>query len=307
MKVMIAGATGFVGTRLVTRLLDRKDEVVVLTRDAARARQLEGPGCTITTYADIAATPPEGVDAVVNLAGENLFARRWNPAFKETIRKSRIDATRSIVEALRRTATRPAVLVNASATGFYGPHGDENLTEDAPAGSDFLAGVCKEWEEAAQPAADAGTRVVLLRTGVVLGRDGGALAQMVTPFRMFVGGPVGSGSQWLSWIHIDDLAGILLHALDTTSLSGPLNGTAPNPRTNREFSAALGKALGRPSWLPMPGFAMRMAVGEVAEVILTGQRVLPKKALDSGFVFRFPDLDAALKDLMQEIPAAKSA
>ena len=179
--------------------------------------------------------------------------------------------------------------------------------EDAPAGSDFLAGVCREWEETARAAEAKGTRVVLLRIGVVLGREGGALAQMLPPFRMFVGGPIGSGAQWFSWIHLEDLVGLILHALEQPALAGPVNACAPDPRTNREFSAALGRALGRPSWLPMPGFAMRMVVGEVADVILAGQRAVPRQALAAGFRFAFPDLEVALADLVGKVPAARSA
>ncbi len=293
MKVLIAGATGFVGARLVLRLLERNDQVLVLTRDPAKVKA----GTPLSWDAFIQA-PPAEVDAVVNLSGENLFARRWNSEFKELIRNSRVEATRRLVAAVGTGEFRPKTLVNASAIGIYGPHGDETLAEDASAGSDFLSGVCRDWEAEARTGEEKGMRVVLLRISVVLGRDGGALRQMLPPFKMFAGGPVGSGAQWFSWIHIDDLVGLILLALDHPQVTGPLNATAPDPRTNREFSAALGRALGRPSWLPMPGFALRLLVGEVAEIILAGQRVLPKRAQELGFVFRFPTVDAALADLV---------
>jgi hypothetical protein len=240
-------------------------------------------------------------DAVVNLAGENVFARRWTDQVKTLLRDSRVKSTENVVQSLanspRTAAGNPKVLVNASAIGYYGPHQDEELTEDSPPGDDTLARVCIDWEQAAQ-AVPSEVRVAVVRIGVVLDKSGGALAQMLTPFRMFVGGPVGSGKQWISWIHHEDLVGILLLALDNPKASGPINGTAPNPVTNQSFTQALGRALHRPSFLPTPAFALQLLLGEVAHLVTTGQRVLPRRALQLGYSFKFPDVDLALKDVL---------
>lgn len=300
MKILVAGATGFVGPCLVARLAERGDEVVAVSRDAAGARARGGGIATAISWDELAQGPPPGTAAVVNLAGENLFARRWSAQFKETLRRSRVDATRRIVEAIGKGGFAPKVLVNASAIGFYGPHGDEELGEDAPAGTDFLSGLCRDWEAEARAAEAKGVRVVCLRIGVVLGKDGGALKQMLPPFRMFAGGPVAGGAQWFSWIHREDLVGLTLFALDQPSLAGAVNATAPDPRTNRDFSTALGRALGRPSWLPMPAFLMRVLFGEVADVLAAGQRVLPRKAQAAGFEFRYARLEEALGDLLED-------
>jgi uncharacterized protein (TIGR01777 family) len=242
-------------------------------------------------------------DGILHLAGENIFNRRWNTEFKQLLRDSRVQSTRNVSAALcdapRRADGRPKVLVNASAIGFYGPHGDEELTEDSPPGSDFLASLCIEWENAARTVESAGIRCVLVRVGVVLDKAGGALAKMLTPFKLGAGGPVGNGKQWMSWIHNDDLASMFLLALDDARASGPLNGTAPHPVTNREFSKALGRAVHRPAFLPTPIFALRLGLGEVADVIATGQRVLPQRALAVGMPFRFPTIDTALADIFR--------
>jgi uncharacterized protein (TIGR01777 family) len=241
-------------------------------------------------------------DAVINLVGENIFGRRWSEEFKKLLFESRIKSTEHVAQALARqprTAAGAAkVLVNASAIGYYGPHGNEELDEDSPAGDDLLARLCVDWEKAARAAEPAGVRVVLVRVGVVLDREGGALSKMLTPFKMFVGGPVGSGRQWMSWIHHEDLVGLLLLALDNPQARGPLNGTAPNPVTNKEFSKALGRALHRPSFLPTPRFMLRVTLGEVADVITTGQRVLPRRGLALGYIFKFPEIDSALADVL---------
>jgi uncharacterized protein (TIGR01777 family) len=238
-------------------------------------------------------------DAVVNLAGENVFGHRWNAEVKALLHDSRIRATQNVAEALRRQAAgRPRTLVNASAIGYYGPHGDEELTEDGPPGDDFLARLCIDWEKSARAVEAAGVRCVTVRVGVVLDKEGGALAKLLTPFKLGGGGPVGSGKQWMSWAHHEDMTGLFLLALDNQEAGGPLNGTAPNPVTNRDFSKALGRALHRPSFMPMPGFALRALVGEAAEVILTGQRVLPKRAQQLGYVFKYPTIDTALQAIV---------
>ncbi|HZT79578.1 MAG TPA: TIGR01777 family oxidoreductase, partial [Gemmataceae bacterium] len=246
-------------------------------------------------------------DAVIHLAGENIFGKRWGAAFKQLLHDSRVRGTENVVAALSRNPRtadgRPRVLVSASAIGWYGPHGDEELTEDAPPGDDFLARVCVDWERAARAAEPLGVRVALVRVGVVLDREGGALAQLLTPFKLGLGGPVGwtpwSGRQYLSWIHHADMVGLFLLALDNPGAAGPLNGTAPHPVTNREFGKALGRALHRPAFLPVPPLALRLMLGEVAHIVATGQRVLPKRPLALGYAFRFPTIDAALADILK--------
>jgi uncharacterized protein (TIGR01777 family) len=239
---------------------------------------------------------------VIHLAGENIFGRRWNEEFKARLFNSRVKSTELVVQALaknpRTSAGNAKVLVNASAIGYYGPRGDEELGEDGSAGSDFLAHICVEWEKAAPKAEQAGVRVAIIRIGVVLDKEGGALAQMVRPFKLFAGGAVGSGKQWVSWIHHADLVGLFLLALDNASATGAINGTAPNPVTNKDFAKELGRALHRPSFMPTPAWGLRMMLGEVTDVIATGQRVLPQRALALGYQFKFPTLEAALADIL---------
>jgi uncharacterized protein (TIGR01777 family) len=305
MRVFVTGGTGMVGSRIVPRLLQRGDTVVLLSRRPEAARRQFG-GCTVVAGDPALAGPWTDTladcDAVIHLAGENLFARRWNDAFKKVLRDSRVVSTQNVVEALARRPRNPdgspKVLLNASAIGYYGPHQDEELTEDSPPGDDFLARLCVEWEQAARGAEGQGARLALVRIGVVLGKESGALSKLLTPFRMGVGGPVGSGRQWMSWIHQDDLAGLFVFLLENAAAAGPVNGTAPQPVTNRDFSRALGRALHRPAFLPTPRFGLRLLLGEVADVVATGQRVLPKRALELGYGFRFPTIDEALKDLL---------
>ena len=305
MKVFVTGGTGLVGRRLVGRLLDRGDEVLLLTRDRQNAESVglkEGPRLSLVKGdpAFIGSAWREAVpecDAVVNLAGENIFGKRWTDEHKKKLRDSRIGSTRNVVAAIgwAASALRPKVLVSASAIGYYGPReGDETLTEDAHPGDDFLARLCIDWEEAARGASAYGTRVVVLRIGVVLDQSGGALAQMVPPFKMFVGGPIGSGKQWFSWVHVDDVVGLIVHALDNAGVRGPLNATAPEPVRAGEFAQALGRVLGRPAWFKVPRFALRLKLGEVADVVASGQRVAPAAALRHGFAFRYEKVSDAL-------------
>jgi uncharacterized protein len=277
MRIVVTGGTGFIGSRLVARLRDDGADVVVPPRG-------------VTAGVD-------GADAVVHLAGENV-AQRWTPSAKARIEGSRVDGTRLLVEAMAAAARKPAVLVAASAVGYYGARGDEELGEDAPPGNDFLARTCVAWERAASGAEAAGIRVVRLRIGVVLASGGGALAKMLPAFRAFAGGPIGSGNQWMSWIHRDDLVELVRFALANRAASGALNATAPRPVRNRDFAAALGRALGRPAVVPAPALAVRLLLGEMATMVLDGQRVVPKRALDLGFRFRFPELPAALGDAL---------
>lgn len=305
MRVFVTGGTGLVGTRLIKKLLARGDQAVVLTRRYAAARQALG------TQVDLVEGDPmqpgewmakvDDCDVVVHLAGENVFGKRWNEQFKQLLVDSRTKSTHHVVEALMRKPKRsdgsPKVLVNASAIGYYGPRGDEEVDEDTPPGDDFLAKLCVEWEKEAQRAQTAGLRCSIVRVGIVLDRDGGPLTKMLTPFKFFTGGPVGSGRQFMSWIHNEDLVALFLFAADNANVSGPLNGTAPNPVTNKEFSRALGKAIGRPSFVWTPAFALKVVLGGVAEVVTTGQRVIPRKPLALGFSYKHPTIDEALKNL----------
>jgi uncharacterized protein (TIGR01777 family) len=313
MRVTVTGATGLIGPRLVTALRARGDQVTVLSRDPARARErLERATWPSTVDEDHASTlralrwdpsselaPGEALgerDAVVHLAGESI-ARRWSPSAKRAIRDSRVLGTRHLAEGIAALSQseRPRVLVAGSAIGYYGAHGDEPIDEDVPPGADFLAQTCKAWEAEAIDAERLGVRVARVRTGVVLDRDGGALAKMLPPFKLGVGGPVAGGRQYVSWIHPDDLVGIVLAAIDDERWRGPINATAPHPQSNRDFSKALGRVLGRPSLLPVPAMAMKLLYGEMGQIVTTGARVLPARALVLGYEFRHPELDSALR------------
>lgn len=307
MRVLVTGGTGMVGKRLVGRLLERADVPVVLTRRGGAARSMFGPRVEVVEGDPVQpgawTASVEGCDAVVNLAGENLFGRRWNAEFKQRLVDSRVKTTENVAQAILRRPVGPngqkKVLVNGSAIGIYGPHGDEELAEDSPPHDDFLGRLCLDWEQAARAVESAGVRSVQVRTGIVLDREGGALAQLLTPFKLFVGGPVGSGRQVMSWIHHADLVGLLLLALDNAGCHGPMNGTAPNPVTNAEFSRALGKVLHRPAFMPTPGFALRLLLGESADIVVNGQRVRPAKALALGYAFQYPTIDAALAEIFR--------
>jgi uncharacterized protein (TIGR01777 family) len=313
--VFITGGSGLIGTRLIRWLRQRQDEVVVLTRRPELARQKLDPGCVLVEGDPMQSgewqRAVQPCDAVVNLAGENIFGRRWGAAFKELLRTSRLQSTQHVVEALARnpkTANGTAkALISASAIGYYGPHGDEELTEESPPGDDVLARVCIDWENAARGVQPLGVRLAILRIGIVFARAGGALSQMLTPFKLFAGGPVGSGKQFMSWIHIDDLVGMCLMAVDNQDVTGPINATSPNPVTNKEFARALGRVIHRPSFMRTPRFMLRVMVGEAADVITTGQRVLPRRARELGYTFKFPVIDGALRDLLDSLPQGQEA
>ncbi len=305
MRVFVTGATGMIGRALVPRLLARGDEVLAFVRDPERARGVLGPGVELLgTSADEPALSASlgRSTALVNLGGEPLAEGRWTEARKRALRESRVGLTRRLVSALEAVDERPRVLVSGSAVGYYGDRGDAPLTEDDAAGPDFAARLCVDWENAALAAERGGTRVVRVRTGVVLSGTGGALAKMLPAFRLGLGGPLGSGVQVVPWIHLNDEIAILLAALDDERLTGPVNATAPEPVTSREFAAALGRALGRPARVAVPGFALRLALGEVAGLLLGGQRALPRRLEAVGFRFCFPGLDAALADLLAAGP-----
>jgi uncharacterized protein (TIGR01777 family) len=303
MRVTVTGASGLIGGALVAALREQGAEVTVLSRDPSRAR--EALGVEALGWNPLSEAAPvkalAGADAIVHLAGENV-AQRWSEQTKEAIRESRVAGTRNLLDGLRATELadeeRPATLISGSAIGYYGPHGEEPLDEEAPPGNDFLAETCVAWEAEAGQAEALGMRVVRIRTGVVLNREGGALKKMLPPFQLGFGGPVAGGTQYVSWIHRDDLVGMILAALSDTRWTGPINGTAPEPVTNRELSSALGHALHRPSLLPVPGLALRLLYGEMAEIVTTGARVVPAKALVLGYDFRHPELDEALRSAL---------
>ena len=291
MKVVIGGANGLIGSELGRALRARGDEVVALVRKP------RGPGEVNWDGRSVPAGALERADAAVNLSGANIGARRWSEPYKKEIVDSRVESTRAFVEAMRAARPRPRAFVNASAVGAYGGRGDEELTEDSAPGGDFLAGVCKASEAQALRAEELGVRTVLLRTGVVLARHGGALKQMLPPFKAFVGGPIGNGKQWFPWIHLADEVGLILWALDG-GVRGALNAVAPAQVRMKEFAQALGRALHRPALFSVPALVLRLGLGEMAEVLLEGQRAAPRKALDGGYRFRFPDLSGALADLI---------
>ena len=286
MKLIIAGGTGFIGSALCERLVRLGHSLTLLSRSASLGATVANKGAWEKAV--------EGADGLINLAGEPIAAKRWINRHKEKICQSRIDATRALVSAVAKAKVKPKFLINGSAVGYYGPHGDETLTEDAGPGGDFLAQTCREWEAEARKAEEHGLRVVRLRTGMVLGKGGGALAKMAPPFKLFVGGPLGSGRQWMSWIHLEDEVGLILALMEHASARGAVNATAPNPVTMREFCQSLGRVLNRPCWAPVPAFALRLLLGEMAGILLAGQRVLPAAAQKLGYTFRYPTLYEAL-------------
>ncbi len=302
MKVVVTGATGLIGRRLVAALGRRGDAVTVLSRNPQRAHEELGteavmwnPGAQPAPVEALA-----GAGAVVHLAGETV-AQRWSARARRAIRESREVGTRNLVAGLRAAGDEaPPVLVSASAVGYYGPRGDERIDESAAPGSDFLAQICVVWEREATAAEQLGLRVATIRTGVVLDRHDGALARMLPPFRLGIGGPVAGGRQYIPWITAADLVALYVAAVDGEDLRGPLNGTAPEPVTNRELSAALGRALHRPAVAPIPGLAMRVLYGEMAQLVTTGQRAIPARALEAGLHFAHPELDAALRAVLDD-------
>jgi uncharacterized protein len=318
MNIAITGATGFVGSRLVSRLGEQGHSVTILSCRPDRARKLfpetpivdysallanwlvsksltESPNPTTDDYdTESWKRALNGFDAVVNLAGEPIAEKRWSPDQKQLILESRSVTTQCLAAAIAEANPRPSVLVNASAIGFYGTSETATFDETSPSGDDFLAQVCRDWEAAA---AEAQVRLVVLRLGIVVG-PGGAIAKMVPPFRAFAGGPIGTGSQWFSWVHYDDVVSLIIKAIETPSMSGVYNATAPNPVTMAQVCTALGEVIDRPSWLPVPGFALDLLLGEGAKLVLEGQKVLPKRTIESGFEFAYPEIKGALKQFL---------
>ena len=298
MKVLVSGASGLVGAMLVPKLASAGHDVRRLVRNASRAASGDLVWNPAAGELDVAAL--EAFDAVVNLAGESIASGRWTARKKAEIRQSRISATNTLAKALAQLTTRPRTLVNASAIGFYGNRGDERLDETSSTGSDdFLSEVCRAWESATEPAARVGVRVVVTRFGVILSANGGALAKMLLPFKLGLGGKIGSGRQYMSWVAIDDVVGAIMHCLNDQSLRGPVNVVAPEPVTNAKYTKTLGRVLARPTIFPMPAFAARAAFGQMAdELLLSGQRVEPAKLLASGYAFKYPSLEGALRHVL---------
>ncbi len=305
MKVAVTGATGFVGSRLIERLTAEGHQVVVFTRSATRAERVF-PKSAYPNLEVVAYNPVEsgawqdvisGCDGVVNLAGEAIAETRWTPERKQALMNSRKITTQKLVKAIAQANPKPSVLVNASAIGFYGTSETASFDETSSPGNDFLAEVCQTWEAEASKVKESGVRLVILRLGIVLGM-GGALGKMLTPFKMFAGGPIGSGNQWFSWIHREDLVSLILRALTRTQMEGVFNATAPQPVRMAEMTTALGQVLNRPSWLPVPSFALEAMLGDGAKVVLEGQEVLPKNTLADGFTYQYSTIKPALEEIL---------
>jgi uncharacterized protein (TIGR01777 family) len=303
-RIIIIGATGLIGKKLTSALINRGDEVIVFSRNAARAKSIfpKAIDCVEWNYKkpEQWKSKLENSDAVIHLAGINLFAKRWNNDFKKTVLESRKLSTNNLVEAIKSVGKKPEVFISASGIGYYGDCGEAVLDETSPKGNDFLADVCDVWESEAQKIGDYGIRNVQIRTGLVLSPEDGVLKQMLLPFKLFIGGPLGNGRQWWSWLHIDDIVGIYLYALDNSQLQGPLNAASPNPLRMKEFANALGKVLKRPSLFPVPKFVLKIVIGETTEVVTASQRVDVKKIFESGYRFKFDNLEDALRDLLKQ-------
>ena len=302
-KIVITGATGFIGKKLSKALAERGDEVTIFTRNVESAKK-DFP--FIKNFVKWNYKNPDewkfhldNKDAVIHLAGLNLFERRWNEDFKKLIIETREYSTKNLVLSIKDCKNRPEVFVSASGIGYYGNSGDTIVAEESTKGNDFLSDVCEVWEKESQKAGEYGTRNVQVRTGLVLSPEEGALKQMLLPFKFFVGGPLGNGKQWVSWLHIDDIVGIYIHAIDNTNLSGTVNAASPNPVKMKEFAKALGNVLNRPYFISVPKFLIRFSVGEAADVVLSGQRVDVTKILNSGYKFKFENLGETLKDLLK--------
>lgn len=301
--VIISGATGFIGTMLVQKLVEKKYAVVVLSRNPGKATALNSSQVEVVSWDGRSASGwahyADGAYGIINLAGENIAAGRWTPARKAAILQSRLSAGKAIVEAVALAAQKPRALIQAAGIGYYGNRGDEVLDETLPAGAGFLSDVALQWEQSTKPVEALGVRRAIIRTGIVLGRNGGFLSRVLLPFKLFMGGYMGTGRQWLSWIHMEDEVGAICFLLEREDARGAFNLSAPQPLTAKDFFHEVGKALGRPSWLPVPGFALHLALGEMAdELILSGQRALPKRLLETGYAFYYPSARKALANLL---------
>ena len=301
MNVLIFGGTGFVGRNLTRELLENRYQVYIVTRNPQKTANCLGNEIQVIEWDNISPLSSikklEQIDVVINLAGESIGNRRWTNSVKEEIIVSRIRTTDAIVTAINNGTIQPRVLINASAVGYYGPREDEEITESEEVGQDFLAQVCRDWENEAYKVQSNFTRVVTIRIGVVLGKEG-ALNRMAMPFKFYIGGPLGKGNQWLSWIHIQDLSSMVRFIIEHQELTGPINAVSPNPVRMRDFSKILGKVLNRPSWLPVPEILLKIALGQMAEMLLHGQRAVPMKILNANFEYRFSNLKAALENAL---------
>jgi uncharacterized protein len=300
MKIVIFGGSGFLGKHLIPRLLASGHSITLITRRPSAVTKDPFPSIDVEEWStpERLAIVLDGIDAIVNLAGESIGAKRWTAARKNKILTSRVETTRAIVQTIERMSKKPSVLLSASAVGYYGNVENDEVTETHPPGNDFLANVCVRWEEGARKADRFGVRVVLPRTGIVLARDGGALQRMLLPFRLFVGGPIGTGKQWFPWIHIEDEIDAMTYLLEHSTISGPINLVAPESITMKKFCSALGKAMNRPSWAPVPSFVLKIALGEMAEaLVLGGQKVVPKELVYAGFRFKYSRIDQALAEI----------
>jgi uncharacterized protein (TIGR01777 family) len=304
-KVIVTGATGFIGKALCFRLEREGYKVVALSRNPERGQRLFSSQATVARWNGANASDwreyAEGAHAIINLAGENIGSGRWTSQRKQAILQSRLDAGKAVVEAVESASVKPRVVVQASAVGFYGSRGSDIIDEFSSPGEGFLAEVAKEWEQSTHDAESFGVRRVVIRSGVVLGAEGGALLQLLKPFRFFAGGPLGSGQQWFSWIHIEDEVNAILFLLKKEDLKGVFNLSAPHPFLQKDFVRILGKIMRRPSWFPTPGFGLRMILGEMAEeMLLVSQRVTPKRLLEAGYRFLYPEAEHALKDILKK-------
>lgn len=301
MRIIIPGGSGLIGRALTADLTAAGYEVVILSRSPEKVKGLPG-GARVEGWDGQSAAGwghlADGAGAIVNLAGESLAASRWTAERKRRILESRVKPGQAVVEAVESAQNKPGVIIQSSAVGFYGPRGDEEIAETAAPGTDFPANVCRAWEASAAPVGSMGVRLVIIRTGLVLSLDGGALPKILLPFKFFVGGPIGGSRQWWSWIHLDDVVAAIRFLIETETAPGPYNLTAPNPLTNAQFSRVVGRVLGRPALMPVPAFALQLLFGEMSTVLLDGQRVMPYALREAGFTFRFADAESALRDLL---------
>jgi uncharacterized protein (TIGR01777 family) len=304
MKILVTGGTGFVGRPLVRKLVENNHEVVLLSRNPEAAKSALALPLTVFKWDPEASTPPkeayQGIEGIVHLAGESIAAGRWTEKQKKKILDSRTLSTRNLLKGAVEAGAKPKALVMASAIGIYGDRGNDSLSEISPQGIGFLADVCRAWEKESQYPGLESVRKVNLRIGIVLGKDGGALQKLLPLFKLGGGGPVGNGKQWMSWIHRSDLVEMILYSLTHDNVSGAVNAVAPNPSTNAEFSKALGKAVNRPAFMPAPAIALKLAMGEMSELVLASQKVEAKKILDSGFVFKYPKIQEALDEICKK-------
>lgn len=301
-RIIITGATGLIGRKLSQKLYEAENQIIVFSRNASSAKKILKKDFVYIDWDyrknDKWIESISSADAIVHLAGINLFAKRWNKTFKEEILASRKETTKALVDAVKQSKTKPKVFVSASGVGYYGDCGDKLLDENSPVGNDFLAEVCKVWESEAAEIEQAGVRRVSVRTGIVLSKEDGALKRMLLPFKLFIGGPLGNGKQWFPWIHIDDIVGVYFHAIENQNISGAVNAASPNICTMKEFANTLGKVLHRPTLFPVPEFALKIAIGEAGKVVLMSQRVIVNKLLESGYKFKFENLEEALRNLL---------